>query len=84
MTFQAFTKTITAALCGAALATAVSAQEDAVLTVTAGDMEHTYTMEQLKELPSSRCSDLRMMPSLARSRACAGTPRPSAASSVRK
>ena len=41
MTFQAFTKTITAALCGAALATAVSAQEDAVLTVTAGDMEHT-------------------------------------------
>ena len=39
MTFQAFTKTITAALCGAALATAVSAQEDAVLTVTAGDME---------------------------------------------
>ncbi len=53
MTFQAFTKTITAALCGAALATAVSAQEDAVLTVTAGDMEHTYTMEQLKELPSS-------------------------------
>ena len=53
MTFQAFTKTITAALCGAALATAVSAQEDAVLTVTAGGMEHTYTMEQRKELPAS-------------------------------
>ena len=53
MTFHAFTKTITTALCGIALATAVSAQEEAVLTVTAGDEEQSYTMEQLKELPSS-------------------------------